>query len=273
MTDIDVFLQQPVTVLRRYHRGPRKAFSLPADRYGGWAILAPGDSGFETAVNSTSSPPSAWDWVAAGEVVFCPPGRYLHRRMTGPVTFHFLEISWINAQDRGFDGTAARFSGRIAPEEPWRILSSLSLLAHLESAGGSGSQRYSEHIVRDILYQCVWTVLGAQNRTAGDPRIASVDRSLRARFMEPLQLSTLASEVAMTPSQLTRRFRHAFGVTPLRRLTQIRLQEAARLLTSGDATLDQIAEACGYANGFYLSRVFTRHMGVPPSVYRRDHSV
>lgn len=193
--------------------------------------------------------------------------------MNNPVRFHFLELEWIASSDDRFEEAAHALSGRIAPRDAWRILSSLSLLADLDATNLPDSGAYSGHLVRDILYQCIWEALGLHRATVGDPQVATVEENIRRRFAEPLRLADLAAEASLSPSQLTRRFRRAFGVTPVQQLTHIRLREAARLLTAGDATLDEIASRCGYSNGFYLSRVFTQHMGVPPSVYRREHSI
>ncbi|MCZ8523462.1 helix-turn-helix domain-containing protein [Paenibacillus mucilaginosus] len=51
------------------------------------------------------------------------------------------------------------------------------------------------------------------------------------------------------------------------------MQRARTLLLETSLTLDEIADRCGYENGFYLSRIFSRKMRVPPSVYRKIHRV
>jgi len=43
---------------------------------------------------------------------------------------------------------------------------------------------------------------------------------------------------------------------------------AQRLLLTNDP-IEGIAEACGFANRFYFSRVFARRMGAAPAAYRR----
>jgi transcriptional regulator GlxA family with amidase domain len=77
----------------------------------------------------------------------------------------------------------------------------------------------------------------------------------------------------MSPSQLSRRFKGALGTNPAEYRTQCRVQEARRLLLETAMSVEEIAEACGFENGFYFSRVFTRETGQPPSRFRKNYRV
>ena len=47
-------------------------------------------------------------------------------------------------------------------------------------------------------------------------------------------------------------------------------ERASELLVSTDYSIDRIAEACGFANRYYFTRVFTQRMGLPPGRYRSE---
>ncbi|MNW10668.1 DNA-binding transcriptional regulator AraC [compost metagenome] len=51
------------------------------------------------------------------------------------------------------------------------------------------------------------------------------------------------------------------------------MRHACSLLTGTTFSLDTIAEACGYETGFYLSRIFTKKMGMSPSAYRKAYRI
>ena len=74
----------------------------------------------------------------------------------------------------------------------------------------------------------------------------------------------LAAELGISPVQLSRRFSKSIGMTPSSYLSHIRLEKAQSLLIETSLPLEQIAQACGFSNGFYLSRVFTKIMKVSP---------
>ena len=53
-------------------------------------------------------------------------------------------------------------------------------------------------------------------------------------------------------------------------LRQLRLELAARLLTTTDLPVAAIAQQCGFFDQSHLTNSFRRHLGAPPSRYRRD---
>lgn len=73
-------------------------------------------------------------------------------------------------------------------------------------------------------------------------------------------------------------FKKEVGVTPHEYLMRARMARAKAILLSGvtnrysDYTVTQIAEACGYAEPLYFSRVFKKYYGVAPSHYLSTNS-
>ncbi|MFF7419002.1 helix-turn-helix domain-containing protein [Streptomyces smyrnaeus] len=52
--------------------------------------------------------------------------------------------------------------------------------------------------------------------------------------------------------------------------TGLRIEQAGRLLADTELTVAQIAERCGFSSPGSLSSAFLAHMGVRPSVYRKN---
>ena len=69
-------------------------------------------------------------------------------------------------------------------------------------------------------------------------------------------------------------FKKETGVTPAEYLLKERMALAQQLLSSGISikfspyTVSQVAEACGYSEPLYFSRVFKKYFGVSPSEYK-----
>ena len=56
--------------------------------------------------------------------------------------------------------------------------------------------------------------------------------------------------------------------TSLTRLSSgYRINKAAALLKAGNLSVGEVAYSTGFSDQLYFSRVFKRHMGVPPSRY------
>lgn len=79
---------------------------------------------------------------------------------------------------------------------------------------------------------------------------------------------TMAEALAVTPRHLARLFRQELSMTPGDFLTRLRLETARRLLLESDTSPALIAEHCRLGGGEQLRRLFQRHFGLPPSLYR-----
>ena len=103
-----------------------------------------------------------------------------------------------------------------------------------------------------------------------DP-IDLVHEQIRKRYAQPLEIEELALEHGMSPSTLRRRWRRRFGNSPMQYLSRVRMTEACRLLMDSDEPIAQIANAVGYDDPLYFSRMFHKIVGLSPSEHRAQH--
>lgn len=72
-------------------------------------------------------------------------------------------------------------------------------------------------------------------------------------------------------------FKRETGVTPHEYLNELRMQRAQKLILGGvsnsysNYTVSQIAEACGFAEPLYFSRVFKQRFGQSPMQYLKNN--
>jgi AraC-like DNA-binding protein len=83
----------------------------------------------------------------------------------------------------------------------------------------------------------------------------------------------IASEMKISTSHLRRLFRTHFGRSPKEVFDRVRLERAVNALTSSTATLDDIAGRTGFHSTTDFCRVFKKHFGHPPHVWRRSVGV
>ena len=91
-------------------------------------------------------------------------------------------------------------------------------------------------------------------------------------FDQPLDLETLARGAAMSAGHLSREFRRVYGESPYAYLMTRRIERAMTLLRRGDLSVTEVCFAVGFSSLGTFSTRFAELVGVPPSVYRRDHS-
>ncbi|MFA9557878.1 AraC family transcriptional regulator [Evansella sp. AB-rgal1] len=95
---------------------------------------------------------------------------------------------------------------------------------------------------------------------------------IQNRYMEDISLESCADEVATNPYTLSKSFKKVIGVNFIEYLTDIRLDKAKDLLLNTDMKINDIAEQVGYRHS-YFNRIFKKHMGIPPSQYRKKRVV
>jgi AraC-like DNA-binding protein len=98
-----------------------------------------------------------------------------------------------------------------------------------------------------------------------------VERSLvymAENLNKPLQVSTLAAQVNLSPSHFFALFKQMTGHPPIDYFTKLRMRHACWLLDSTTARVKEVAAALGYDDPFYFSRVFKSVSAVAPVHYR-----
>ena len=88
---------------------------------------------------------------------------------------------------------------------------------------------------------------------------------IRSHYAEPLELDLLAAEVGCSKYHFIRKFKEATGQTVVAYINAVRVEHAERLLREGTLSVAAVAEACGFPNHSYFSKVFCRHRGILPS--------
>jgi AraC-like DNA-binding protein len=93
---------------------------------------------------------------------------------------------------------------------------------------------------------------------------------LHSKPAHPWTVEELAREVGLSRSSIAERFAHFVGQPPMHYLTHWRIQMAAELLSSSNASVAAIAEDVGYDSEAAFNRVFKKLAGAPPATWRRQ---
>ena len=93
---------------------------------------------------------------------------------------------------------------------------------------------------------------------------------LKLHWNENTPVSELAALCGMSECYFRRLFGKFAGMNPVRYRTLIRISAAKSMLSAGGMSVAEVAEAVGFEDCFYFSRVFKIIVGVSPSVYVRN---
>ena len=81
-------------------------------------------------------------------------------------------------------------------------------------------------------------------------------------------LPAAARQVHLHPCYLSRLFKKATGIHFIDYVSRVRVEKAKRLLIDPSSRINEIAYACGFGSIPHFNRVFKKHTGMAPTVYR-----
>ncbi len=123
--------------------------------------------------------------------------------------------------------------------------------------------------LRELLYVIVEGPAGPNIRaTLGAPthQLAAVLTYMRNNLDQPLAVEDLAERAGLSRAAFDRHFRAVTGLSPLKYLKALRLNDAAMLIANG-ATITHAATRVGYLSPSQFSREFKRQFGTTPRTW------
>ena len=107
---------------------------------------------------------------------------------------------------------------------------------------------------------------------AGQGVLRDVEKEIHARYAENISLRDLSQKFFINSAYLGQIFKKKYGKSFKDYLTDVRIHEAAKMLSGTDKKIILIAEEVGYKDSDYFVQKFIDRMGCTPSKYRRDNS-
>jgi len=103
-----------------------------------------------------------------------------------------------------------------------------------------------------------------------DPQIARALRFIREHACEGIGVADVLRYCPMARRSFEGRLKALIGRTPNEEITRVQLNRVKELLSGTDLPLSEIAERTGFKHVEYLTVVFKREFGQPPSLYRQE---
>ncbi|HEY4390636.1 MAG TPA: helix-turn-helix domain-containing protein, partial [Paenibacillus sp.] len=91
---------------------------------------------------------------------------------------------------------------------------------------------------------------------------------IRSQYAEDISLQTVAKQINVNPSYLSRIFKQETGENFVTYLTRFRIEKAQYYLRDRSFKVYEIADKVGYRNTAYFSKIFKKMMGLSPEEYR-----
>ncbi len=113
------------------------------------------------------------------------------------------------------------------------------------------------------------TLSQAALRPAGEEiDFRPVLRYIELHLRQDIPVADLAGIVSLHPRYFISRFKSRFGCPPKQYIGRRRMENAKTLLQTTDLPVGAVADACGFTDPFYFSRLFKRVTGFSPTDFR-----
>lgn len=137
---------------------------------------------------------------------------------------------------------------------------SIILLCQSYQAAIDCMARYMEWLVKQL------NLFDAQNLGTGV--IREIQLFIRQHYNENITLNYLAEHFYLHSNYLSKLFKDKTGKNFIEYLTEVRMEQAKKLLQSTDYKIIEICAMTGYDNPRYFSRLFKNYTGITPREFR-----
>ena len=229
----------------------------------------------------TITPEQSYD-AHAGDVSMMPPYLY-HRTVSlssAPYESYLVKFSLKAAEPLNrllgqsfLDELMERKIHRLPEAAQARLLAILEEMRTVYEGGAP----YSGLVLRGLLLRALTLV--QEEHTGGGAAyfpsplshtVIDVLARMEAQYAEELRLSDIADALGYSEAHLSRLFRRQLGVSFTVYLRRVRLRHVCELLSRTELSVGEIALACGFCSGDYLSTCFRAEMGMTPRAFRQQ---
>jgi AraC-like DNA-binding protein len=94
---------------------------------------------------------------------------------------------------------------------------------------------------------------------------------IELNYCRKIALEELVLQIHMSRQYVCKKFKSYFGYTPIDYAIRLKMQLAATLLRDHRMQVKNIANEVGIENVYYFSKLFKKHFGIAPRLYRSVH--
>lgn len=142
--------------------------------------------------------------------------------------------------------------------------------------GSAASRASARGLLLEVLLKifsgwCDWPESAAPDRRPVEDRLLEL---LRAAATQPFRrtpaIEVLLSRAGQSHDHVSRKFRAAYGVTPLTYLNRLRMERAKEMLEDTELSVSEVARRLGYGDFRYFTRLFRKVTGRTPRTHKQS---
>ena len=153
------------------------------------------------------------------------------------------------------------------------LYQTMSLIRDFEHSDGRYQTDIQLRLIEVLIYQIEQTLKKTPTQSSQQQRFQALIRNVNKQLQLPWSVSSLAAELHMSEPQFYRLCKKETGKTPMKLLTQARMEYACYLLRYTNCNLEQIADTVGYADSASFAHRFKLRYQLSPGRWRSHENV
>ena len=135
----------------------------------------------------------------------------------------------------------------------------------------------NQYFLQSILYAYFATLMedvkveGSHGENVESIYIKRAIAFIQNNYHRGIKVTDVVNYVCISRSYLHMLFQKSLDISPQEFLTKFRVSRARELLTVTELSIEEVAKSCGYQDVLVFSKMFKKVMGMPPSVFRKEH--
>jgi AraC family transcriptional activator of mtrCDE len=150
------------------------------------------------------------------------------------------------------------------------LYQTMSLIRDFDHSDGHYQADIQLRLIEVLLYQIEQTLQKAPEQSSQQRRFQLLMRKVNKQLQLPWDVSLLAAELHMSQAQFYRLCKKETGISPMKLLTQSRMNYACYLLHYTQYSLEQISDTVGYADSAGFAHRFKQLYQVSPGRWRHS---
>lgn len=178
---------------------------------------------------------------------------------------HVKKISCMDQVKKELFSLAEQFSGASCVEEKGWLESEYFHLYAADTASDYFRLNAGLFSILSVLLEESGRV---ENEPGQDGYAEKIKNYIDSYFMELSEVSQVAQLFHLHPNYLAAVFKEKYHISPKQYLLERKIYYANHLLTETENSVRYIASVCGFSDASSFGKVYKRHMGVTPGMYR-----
>ena len=200
--------------------------------------------------------------MSSGDIIYVPAGS-IRQREVGKVLNDYFSINFHSSEPLQLE-----YLSKNCINNELKIL-----LAYIETIYSSRMADTSKKKIAHVLEAIVLQISDNLTETVTSSLSNIIVTYLNNHYQERITLKDISQITYFSAAYCESEFKRQMGTSIIQYLLDIRIEEAKRLLSESSMSCSRIANAVGFEDANYFSRIFKKKTGYSPIGYRRFSSL